>query len=284
MMKKKYRFRRLIIQIIFFFLQNPLLGNFFSGKIYQGRLKMVCTPGLNCHSCPAAVTSCPLGAMQFFLATKQSVSLWVMGFVVVVGAFFGRLVCGYVCPMGLLQDLLYRIKTPKRKMVLRWARYLKYLVLLLFVILLPLFFTHELSGVGETWFCKYICPSGIVFGAVPLFISHEFLRGMAGVLLVFNVFLTLVLLLSSVVVYRFFCRVFCPLGAIYSFFARFSFIRMTHDAEKCNSSSCNRCHEACLLAIEPRKTPNDPECVRCASCIDSCPNAALRYKSGLHHP
>ena len=115
--------KRLIAQLAFFLLQNPLLGNFISGTIYQGDLKKMCTPGLNCYSCPAAITSCPIGAMQFFLAGfRQSVSLFVTGFLISIGAVLGRLICGYVCPMGLLQDLIYKIRTPKLKHLVRYSR------------------------------------------------------------------------------------------------------------------------------------------------------------------
>jgi len=269
------KFKRLIIQIVFFFIQNPLLGNFISGSIYRGELKMICTPGLNCYSCPAAVTSCPIGGVQFYLAgVKQSMSLFVTGFLLTTGAIFGRFICGYVCPMGLLQDLIYKIKTPKLKLRLRYARYLKYVVLVLFVILLPFLIRHELSGLGETWFCKYICPSGMIFGAVPLLAVNETLRNMAGTLFIWKSALTVCILLVSVPVYRFFCRVLCPLGAIYALLNPIALVRMKCDKEKC--TSCGNCNEVCNLVLEPMKKPNSPECIRCGDCVKVCENKALR--------
>ena len=269
--------KRLLAQIIFFFLQNPLLKNYFTGRIYQGRLKMLCTPGLNCYSCPAATFACPIGALQsFFAGARRSVSLYVAGFLLTSGTAFGRFICGYVCPMGLLQDLLYKIKSPKLKPLFLYARYLKYLILLLFVILLPLLVRHELSGLGEPWFCKYICPSGTIFAAGPLLMANGFLRDMAGALLALKISLALGFIASSVFVYRFFCRIFCPLGAIYSLFNRVAFFRMHCDKDAC--ISCGRCADACLLHIEPQKTPNAAECVRCSSCVGTCPTKALSYK------
>ena len=267
---------RHFIQGIFFLIQNPFLGNFISGSIYRGELKMVCTPGLNCYSCPAAVTSCPLGAMQLYIGgVRQSISLFVTGFLLTIGAVFGRFICGYVCPMGLLQDLLYKIKTPKLVVRLKYARYAKYFVLAFFVILLPFVIRHELSGLGEPWFCKYLCPSGTIFGAVPLLAVNESLRNMAGFLTIWRLSLAGFILLASVPVYRFFCRVLCPLGAIYALLNPIALLRMNCDKEKCNS--CGSCSDACKLKLEPALKPNSPECIRCGDCKKACENKALIY-------
>ena len=265
---------RLLSQVFFFILQNPLLGNFINGTIYRGELKRICTPGLNCYSCPAAITSCPVGAMQFYLAgVKHSISLFVTGFLLTVGAVFGRFICGYVCPMGLLQDLLYKIKVPKLKTQMKYIRYIKYAVLVLFVILLPLLIRHELSGLGEPWFCKYICPSGMIFGAVPLLIVNEAYREMAGTLFIWKSILASCLVLISVPVYRFFCRVLCPLGAVYALLNPIALVRMRCDKEKC--TSCGDCSKACNLKLKPEQKPNSPECVRCGDCIKACGSKAL---------
>jgi len=271
----KAQTKRLITQIVFFLLQNPFLKNFIDGVIYQGRMKMICTPGLNCYSCPAAVLSCPVGAMQlFFSGARHSIGLFVTGFVMSIGVVFGRLICGYVCPMGLLQDLLYRIKTKKRLMQLKYLRYVKYLVLILFVVLFPMLFLHELSGLGEPWFCKYICPSGTVFGAIPLLLTNNFLRDLAGTLLIAKLIIAGALLSSAVFIYRPFCRILCPLGAIYALFNKIAFLKMRCDKEKC--TSCNECAKVCQIMLEPARQPDSPECVRCGDCKTACKSKALR--------
>ncbi|MDR2570658.1 MAG: 4Fe-4S binding protein [Oscillospiraceae bacterium] len=253
------------------------MKNFTSGVIYQGRMKMICTPGLNCYSCPAAVMSCPIGAAQlFFAGVRHSISLFVTGFVISVGVVLGRFICGYVCPMGLLQDLLYKIRFFKRVVRFRYLRYVKYFVLTVFVVLLPLLVLHELSGLGEPWFCKYICPSGTVFGAIPLLVANEFLRGFAGTLLIVKLAISAVILVTAVIIYRPFCRVLCPLGAIYALFNKIAFIKMRCDKEKC--VSCGLCAEACLVKLEPSKKPNSPECVRCGDCKTACKSNALSYR------
>ena len=277
MSKLKRLPKRLLVQIGFFLLQNPLLGNYASGQIYQGELKQVCAPGLNCYSCPAAVMSCPIGALQLFLAgVRHSMSLFVAGFLLSTGVAFGRFICGYVCPVGLLQDLLYRIKAPKLRVRMRYLRYVKYAVLGVFVLFLPFAIRHELSGLGSPWFCEYICPSGTVFAAVPLLWANDFLRAMIGTQFFIKTAVAGALLITSVFVFRFFCRVLCPLGAIYALFNKFAILRMHCHEDKC--VSCGVCKKACHVQLDPATNPNSPECVRCGKCVKSCETRALRYR------
>ena len=274
--------KHLLAQFFFFLFQNPLLKNFYEGKIYQGNLKQICTPSLNCYSCPAAITSCPIGAMQLFLAgAKHSLSLFVTGFLLCTGVIFGRFICGYVCPMGLLQDLLYKIKTPKLILKLRFLRYIKYIILITFVLIVPLIVINEWSGLGSPWFCKYICPSGTIFGAVPLLTVNDFLRGLVGLQFFLKVAVAAGIVFMSVILKRFFCRVLCPLGAIYSLFNPVTFIKMRCDKDRC--IACGRCSKACLLCIDPTKQPNAPECVRCGGCINACDARALGYTIAKPH-
>jgi len=231
---------------------------------------------LNCYSCPAAALSCPIGATQLFLAgVRQSISLYVTGFLLTIGVVFGRFICGYVCPMGLVQDLIYRIKAPKLILRLRFLRYVKYAVLVLFVVVLPLVIRHELSGLGQPWFCMIICPSGMLFGAIPLLSVNEFLRQFTGGLFVLKLCIAAGLLLTSAFVFRFFCRVLCPLGAIYALMNKVALLHMRCDKEKC--TSCGKCAIACHIKIEPDLKPNSPECVRCGKCVNACSQSALSY-------
>ena len=266
--------KRLLTQIVFFLLQNPLFHNFYKGEIYQGELKKICTPGLNCYSCPAAVTSCPVGSMQLFLAgAKHNIGLFVMGFLLTTGVIFGRFICGYLCPMGLLQDLLYKIKTPKLRPRLRFARYTKYLVLLLFVIILPVIVRNEFSTLGSPWFCKYICPTGTIFGAAPLVSANENLRDFIGTLFFVKAAIAIGIVAVSVIIFRFFCRVLCPLGAFYGLFNKLAFLRLSCDPRKC--TLCGRCSKACQIRLNPVIEHNSPECVRCGDCVKSCNERAI---------
>jgi len=266
--------KRLLAQFGLFLLQNPFQKNFITGKIYQGNIKLLCSPGLNCYSCPAAALSCPIGAAQFFLAGfKSRISLYIAGFLMIIGVMFGRFICAYACPMGLLQDLLYRIKTKKLVLRLRFLRYVKYIILSVFVILLPMTIVNELSGTGEPWFCKYICPSGTIFGAAPLLLANDFLHRLIGRQLVLKLIIAVGIMSAAVFIYRIFCRVLCPLGAIYALFNKISILHINYDKEKC--SSCGKCSGECQIMINPVSQPDALECVRCGKCVNVCPKKAL---------
>ena len=274
--------KQLKMQLAAFIAQNPFLANFVNGKIHRGAAKQVCTPGLNCFSCPGAAFACPMGSAQAFFAAGGSglgkIGFYIIGFLLLVGMLFGRFICGYICPMGLIQDLIHKIPIKKLKLKLRWARYIKYVVLVLFVVVFPMLFLHELSGNGDPWFCKYICPSGTIFAAVPLMATNDALRDMASWLFTWKVFVTFALLVTSAFIYRYFCRVLCPLGAVYSLFNKVAVMKMHCDKSKCrsaHSANCSACAKVCPLGINPMEQPNSPECMRCGVCIRKCSAGAL---------
>jgi polyferredoxin len=271
--------RRLLTQFGFFFLQNPFIKNYVNGKIYQGNFKTVCSPALNCYSCPAAAVSCPIGATQNFLAGVQHrVSFYVVGFLLMSGVVFGKFICAFACPMGLFQDILYMLKTPKLVRRLRFLQYIKYVVFAVFVLILPLTITNKLTGLGQPWFCKYICPSGTLFGAIPLISINEFLRCFVGAQFVLKLTVAICITAVAIFVYRFFCRALCPLGAIYALFNKISFLRIQCVNKKC--LSCKNCSKACQTGLEPTLETNSFECVRCGKCVNVCEHNALVYKIG----
>ena len=95
------------IQALWAFLTNSRVSGFVTGKIYTGNLKHACVPGLNCYSCPGATGACPIGSLQAVIGSWNfKMAYYVIGFLIFVGALLGRLVCGFLCPFGLIQDLL----------------------------------------------------------------------------------------------------------------------------------------------------------------------------------
>lgn len=274
---KRHRFRPWI-QFAFTALTNGYLLGFFQGKIYTGKSKAICVPGLSCYSCPGALGSCPIGAMQSVLnSNRYHFSFYVMGFLILIGSLIGRLVCGFLCPFGWVQDLLYKIPFFQKRKVLpgdRVLKYLKYVVLVLFVFLLPALVTGT-GGQGDPWFCKYICPSGTLMAGIPLVATNEALRASLGFLFSWKMLLLIAVLVLSLWSYRPFCRYLCPLGAFYGFFNRISLFRYQVDAATC--TQCGACQKACPHAIDPVKTPNSAECIRCGECIHTCPQDAITF-------
>ncbi len=291
-MKKSVERRRFLIQGLFSVFTNSYITGFLKGTIYQGKLKYVCVPGMNCYSCPGAWGSCPIGALQAVLNDYDSTKIWVdsatntivkpplywfafyiVGFLMIVGALCGRLICGFLCPFGLIQDLLHKIPLPKKMKIKTFPgdkplRYLKYVILVVFVIGLPLLYK------ADPWFCKYICPSGMLIGGIPLMsLGKAVSWADAGTLTALKLTILGVIVLSSIVIYRPFCKYLCPLGAIYGLFNKVSLYRYYVDESKC--TNCGACKHACRMGVDMTKTPNSIECIRCGDCKASCPHHAI---------
>ena len=262
--------KRFSIQAAATLLQNANLRGFFTGRIYQGASKSVCVPGLNCYSCPGAVGACPLGSLQSFLGSRPvKLPYYVMGLLLFFGALLGRAVCGFLCPIGWLQELLHRIPFPKKLRGDRASgplRKLKYLILAL-TVTLPLFFALT------PFFCKYLCPAGTLAG-ILLALADAAVRPLLGGIFAWKAAVLVSLVAASLLIFRPFCKYLCPLGAVYGLCNRFSLYRGEVDADKC--IRCEKCAAACRMGVEPQKEINSAECIRCGDCARVCPTGAIR--------
>ena len=274
------RISRWKIQLLATLAANPFIANFFAGTIYKGELKALCVPGLNCYSCPAAAGSCPIGALQATLGSpKFHVAYYVLGVMIFIGALLGRVVCGFLCPFGWFQELLHKV--PSRKLGTRRLRvltYLKYVILAAFVVVAPLTIVNEV-GLGDPFFCKYLCPAGILEGGIPLAIADEGIRASLGPLFTGKTCLLLGIVTLAVFFYRPFCKWLCPLGAFYAPFNKVSACRLHVDARAC--TSCGTCGRTCKMDVEAFRTPNHTECIRCGDCVRACPTRAISLSFSL---
>lgn len=265
--------KRRIVQIISSIATNGYFKGFLDGTIYKGKSKRICVPGLNCYSCPGALGACPIGSMQAVIGSiRYNFSFYVLGFISLMGVLFGRLICGWLCPFGFIQELLHKIPLHKIKVnskVNNVLKYFKYVVLAVFVFILPLTFalSNDL-GTSDPYFCKLICPAGTLEGGIPLVLLNKSLRNTIGFLYLWKVTLLIIIVVLSMVIYRVFCRYICPLGAFYALFNRISFYSLDVDKNKC--VSCNACTRACKLDIKVYENPNSNECIRCGECIKAC--------------
>lgn len=269
--KHKHRWK---IQLGAALASNPFLINVLHGKISRGDLKAVCVPGLNCYSCPAAAASCPIGALQAVMgSSKFQFAYYIAGFLLLVGALLGRVVCGFLCPFGWFQELLHKLPTKKFSTKrLRILTYLKYVILLLFVIVLPMTVVNEV-GMGDPFFCKYICPAGILEGGLPLSLANASIRASLGRLFTWKSCILLGIAALSVFFYRPFCKWLCPLGAFYGLCNGISVYRLQVDADKC--TACGACSRVCRMDVDVFRTPNHAECIRCGDCAAACPHKAI---------
>ena len=277
--KKFIPSKRKIIQLYSALLFNVNFKGFTSGNIYQGKTKKMCVPGLNCYSCPGAVGACPLGSLQGAISANRSTLYYMCGILVIFGVMLGRTICGWLCPFGFIQELLYKVKTPKLKKnkITRLLSYFKYVVLVFFVILVPAMYAFRDTPLPA--FCKYICPAGTFEGGIGLLANkvNASYFSMLGPLFTWKFLILVSVCVASVFIFRMFCRFVCPLGAIYGFFNKISFFGIKVDNKKC--TNCGLCVNKCKMDI---KHVNDHECISCGECISVCPTKAISFKgSGL---
>ena len=269
--------RRRIIQLYFGLLLNANLKGFLSGKIYNNAsgTKFLCAPGINCYSCPGAGLACPLGSLQGAYDNGISTVAYIAGILLLQGILLGRTICGWICPFGLIQDLLHKIPSPKLKKgpITRALSYLKYVVLVIFAIIVPIL--YALRNIPLPAFCKYICPAGTIEGGLVL-LSHELnssFFAMLGPLFTWKFMLMVSIVVGCVFIYRVFCRFLCPLGAIYGLFNKLCFIGVRVEEDKC--IHCNLCVSHCKTDI---RHVADRECIHCGECIPVCPTEAICWK------
>ena len=272
---------RKCIQWLAAFLTNSYLIFPWTKNIYQGPLKVICSPGLNCYSCPGATTYCPIGAIQqLLLGVRFSLetgalflSSYVVGTIGLIATATGRITCGWLCPFGLIQELLHKIPLFIKSDVYAFLRWGKYIMLVFFVILFPLFLTNE-WGMGKPWFCKFVCPAGTLEAGLPMLGLQPDLRATLGYLFYNKLFWLVVFVAWSVKTSRPFCKVACPLGGFYGLFNRFSLIKLDLDHSKC--TSCGKCADVCPMGIQFNKDVGSRECIMCMRCMhEACNYGAI---------
>jgi len=203
-----------------------------------------------------------MGNLQHLLATGD-VPYFVVGLLTLVGLAVGRMICGYFCPFGFVQDLLYKV--PSRKLgIPDYLTYTRFAVLACLIIGLPMLLSPPTEH-----YCKYMCPSGTLFGGIPLLLTQPVLRNELGNLFYWKYGFLIAVLILAVISKRPFCRVFCPLGAFYGIFNRVSVLRLRVSASTC--TKCNRCKEVCPVSLSLHEDPDSTKCVRCLDCT-FCPS------------
>jgi ferredoxin-type protein NapH len=271
-------------QLAAVFAANPWFVYLSTRTIYQGKAKGLCFPGFNCYACPLALMSCPIGSLQHSMAilsprvhplasspVKKAASypigafLYVAGFIGLIGIVFGRLACGWICPFGYLQDLLYKI--PVKKIGLpSWMRFGKYFALVVVAMLIP-FIT------GVHWYSR-LCPAGALEGSVPLTILPP--KGglpPTGWFFWLKIAILVFFLCWMVVTKRPFCRTSCALGGAWALLAPVSLYRMRVDRASC--TECGACRKVCPVDINIYENGDSPECIRCLDCKKECPAGAI---------
>jgi ferredoxin-type protein NapH len=256
-----------------------------NGYLWAPAGKYLCVPVLNCYACTLATTACPIGSLTAFVLMRE-IPFYIVGTLGLIGASVGRFFCGWACPFGFLQDLLYRIRSPKWRLP-RGVNALKYVLLFLLVIALP----YQISGgdtktgadrvvkqsTGAVDYCALVCPMGTLEAGVPsLLINPAIRKDMS-----WKSWLKLGILFGvlglAIVSRRSFCRGLCPLGAAMAVTSRLSLLRLRTDQARC--THCQACVGAC--PTRARQVPEvggskeaTAECLHCLDCVRTCPEPA----------
>ncbi len=169
---------------------------------------------------------------------------------IVLTFVFGRIFCGYLCPIGAIQEIFYLLPTSKKKITSK-----KYIIIFRII------------------FFLFIISSALIFSINTLFylgISSFFKFGLTSIFLIS--FSTL--LLISTFFYRPFCRFFCPYGVFQSFIASVSIFKLKRN-NKC--IECGKCEKICPTN-EAGKNDLKQECYMCNRCREICPVHAIDYR------
>jgi ferredoxin-type protein NapH len=221
------------------------------------RMHTVCSPVFHCYSCPLAAFACPIGIFANCSAWHV-IPFAPIGVLFIIASIFGSFVCGWACPFGFLQDLLYKIPTPKFKLP-SWMSAFRYFMLIGLVFAVPYFY-----GEGhDLFFCK-ICPAGALEGAAPSMAKAAFNGDKVVWPTTLKISITAAFLVAAVFTWRPWCTVFCPLGAIYSLFDPISVFFLRFRRAQC--IDCEICRGKCRDLGEPDFSVDGLRCVRCLEC------------------
>ena len=186
---------------------------------------------------------------------------------IIAAIFFGRIFCGWVCPMGLIQDFSSFGK--KKKWIPEWFRLIKYAILLGGLIL-PVFL--------DWTFLEWLTPLPLFTQAlVPFRVGISWTHGGIAIFILSVIF-------SAVSEKRAWCRYICPLGAVLSLSSIFKYLRMRVEKDKC--INCLKCDKHCSMGVMDVENQSglrwDTECILCINCRDLCPTNAIRVSKRMY--
>jgi len=236
------------------------------------RLHGFCAPVFHCYACPLATFGCPIG-MLAEAGAVHVIPFVTIGLLILFGALVGSLFCGWACPFGWLQDLAAKVPTPKFE-VPRWMGHFRFVVLGGAVLAIP-----YLYGIEHPLFICLFCPAGAIEAAGPKIVGQAAAGQPIDWPNVLKLTVTGLFIVTIFFFRRPWCRVLCPLGAIFSAFNRASAFFLRLDRSKC--TECGRCSKLCQYNIDPEKSPNDLRCIRCLECT-RCNLGALTPATILH--
>ncbi len=299
---------RTIVQLAFFVLFSGI-GIVSLVPAFNGARSYVILPVVASVKSQATVTS-TMDAITVLL--ENGLFPWLpIGIMLVVGAILGRFMCGWICPVGFLQDIITNVKgrvdSVEKRAQQYWIR-LKYVLVILAFLISGSLGLAVYYGVGSNYASSLgpfadglfvaITPDGTLFGTIPVLFegSWRYLTtpqpagisaadistwlGQIPAITWLNIIILIGFIYAAWRIPRFWCRYVCPVGAIMAVTQKNSMLGMHRDPVRC--SDCKECETACpmqvpILDLDWKKF-NDSECILCMACIDACPAGALSPK------
>ena len=231
----------------------------------------LCGPVFHCNACPLASFACPIGVLARGGALHV-LPVAALATLIVFGVSLGTLTCGWACPFGWLQDVAAKVRA-KRWDIPRWAGYFRYAVLAVTVLAVPYLF-----GADSPLFICRLCPAAGLEVSIPRLVKSVLAPGPV-IWPDAPIFVILLMFLGAIFVFdRPWCRVLCPLGAIFGLFNKVSALRLRVGADRC--SSCGLCRKKCPAGLDPETEAGGPGCLRCLECV-SCARRAVSIGVGF---
>jgi polyferredoxin len=289
--KLKYRPFRRAVQLASLITLNILILNYTPLGLRPSRFYLP-IPVLVGISSDISATPGLLDVLQVTLSNSM-VPLSAIAATLIIGSILGRALCGWVCPIGFIQDLASTLRGKAVKVGRATdssGKKMKYIILLAVMGVVGVVGLARSRGVGSSYieamgamadgpFIPF-SPDNILFGQIPRMIVEGKIplsRDYIGLFMVQGVIL-LLLFWGGASVARFWCRYLCPLGGLMSAFARFSLIGLRRHPTKC--LKCPNCERACIMGVKilgrPWRKLNDLDCIMCMECADACPQGAIK--------
>jgi ferredoxin-type protein NapH len=300
----RVRNKRLLVQLGFLIL--------FNAALFGVPLLPLFVPILECPSMPYKTTLCNYGILQrnlsFDWAVVPVIPLASIAMVLLFGAFFGRALCGWACPLGFFQDVVSAvtrfIKVQQKELSQRahfMLSSIKYIILFVTLsIVSSIGIAHALNVIlgkkyafswgicGKAPYCL-ICPVPVLFVTLPsLAASALYGSPLPQLPITFYIALVafIIFLVASITTKRSWCRYVCPLGAMMGLFNRFSLLHIKKRPNTCTTfcrGHQKECSENCPMGVQVQRG-QDPsatvDCIMCYECAEDCKNQAVEYKLG----